>query len=230
MTLPRLISADVFIGAKQYYSRGIVAILQGCVQAYKQFLQDGVKCDNNENEIRDVLVRDYLKKRAFKRKYKLGCFLFDSETVEGAGRADIRVFSLRRNFIDDTQYYLIECKRIDNIGVATVSGLNAKYIANGINRFVTGLYSCRFKKNGMIGFVVSRLDIDSNVQNINSLFGKGLRDDRNRTVLVQPEQVLKKSKGLIKGFDYVYTSLHKTSEGKMFKLYHLMFDLSNNIR
>ena len=229
MSICQLQGATTFVGAKRYYNKGVESILRGCVYAYESLKKDGVVCVNDENAIRDVLVRRYLKNRAFKRRFKLGRFLFDPESVEANGRPDIRVFSPRGMFLDDEQYYLIECKRLDNQRMRSVSGLNAKYIANGVFRFVSGCYPCKFKMNFMIGFLVAPMNIDANVQCINSLFGKHLKDDKNRDVVVYARQKLHQIKGAVRDFEHIYTSLHKQNAGDEFMLYHLMLDFSNNI-
>lgn len=230
MSACQLRGAATFVGAKRYYNKGIESILLGCVHAYELLKKDGVMCENDENAIRDVLVRRYLKNRTFKQRFKLGRFLFDPESVETNGRPDIRVFSPRGTFLDDEQYYLIECKRLDNLQTSSVSGLNAKYIANGVFRFVSGRYPCRFRANFMIGFLVVPMDIDDNVQCINSLFGKHLKDDKNHDVVVYARQELRQTKGVIRDFEYLYTSVHKQNAGSEFMLYHLMFDFSKSIK
>ena len=67
----------------------------------------------------------------------LNDFYFDKEVPEQDGRADIKVLT-RNCFEDDDAYYIIECKRLDNINTTGIAGLNAEYIKNGICRFVTG--------------------------------------------------------------------------------------------
>lgn len=174
---------------------------------------------NDENGIRDILLLGYLKNPVVKRELCLEDYLFDRETSENSstGRVDIRIMPVNP-FISDEAYYILECKRIDNKARRGVSGLNHKYINNGIQRFTTEFYSSYFKINAMVGFIVEPLDIHSNVEDINYLLENNFKDI-NTTDLLTKET-------FIENFDFHYSSSHKTEENQELKLYHLMFDFA----
>ncbi len=124
-------------------------------------------------------------------------------------------------FKDTSDYYLIECKRLDNKNLTGKTGLNSEYIANGIMRFVTGKYSTYSDLNGMIGFVVETMDIQKNIQNINDLLNKKPFDASTEKSL--------RLESFIKNFKHQYYTSHRDFNNKVFNLYHLMLDFSDNL-
>jgi hypothetical protein len=98
------------------------------------------------------------------------------------------------------------------------TGLNAKYIQNGISRFVSKTYSSHYKTNGMIGFIVETIDINKNIAAINGL----LKGTANTT------KELFKHK-IVTDFHYSYCSTHDLDSDEIL-IYHLMFDFSKNIK
>ncbi|MDX5642580.1 hypothetical protein, partial [Clostridioides difficile] len=88
---------------------------------------------------------------------------YDNKNESYEGRVDIKVIS-KDTLADRRAYYIIECKRID--GKET---LNKKYITEGVQRFITEKYSSHYGKNIMLGFIVKDINIQSNIQKINSL-------------------------------------------------------------
>lgn len=212
-----------------FYQSEFEDILRGIIVCYDEIYASGIQLPNDENKIRDVMLNNYLKKEDFKRKNSnLSDYHFDMETIENEGRADIRILPVNP-YIEDEAYYIIECKRIDSKNLIGNSGLNAEYIKNGICRFTSEYYSSYFRINGMIGFVVEKLDIGQNVLNINSILNKDFINDRNIKVNAH---VLKKITpvSLSSGFKYSYTSEHQASKHGTISLYHLMFNFSNNIQ
>jgi hypothetical protein len=185
-------------------------------------LIDNVKLNNDENEIRDVLYLNYLNNNSIRNKIGLTDYFFDREIQEDTtnGRTDIRVISID-SFKDTSAYYIIECKRIDSINNTGISGLNAKYIKNGICRFVTEAYSAYYKTNGMIGFVVESIDISNNVKSINALLEGGFADANTTIVLGNLP--------IFEGFDYSYYSTHRRNDEQIL-IYHLMLDFAKNIQ
>jgi hypothetical protein len=101
------------------------------------------------------------------------------------------------------------------------SGLNAKYIENGIQRFVLKTYSSHYQTNGMIGFVVQGLDIRKNTKAINSLLASEYKHITTTQVLTH--------KIIAPGFEFSYYSTHNTATDEL-TIYHLMFDFSKNIK
>jgi hypothetical protein len=193
-------------------------ILSGIITCYKYMKIQNVEVVNNENSIRDTILHNYLKKERYKSKFGLNNYLFDSEVPENTGRVDIRIMPINP-FVCDDAYYIIECKRLDANNQNGVSGLNAEYISNGICRFVSEKYFSYYHTNGMIGFIIQPMDIQSNTESINSL----LLDKRFDTHTTQNLQFKK----LTKGFAYSYCSIHRVANRDIV-LYHLMLDFSDN--
>ena len=223
------LSASMFSLHKQFYEEEFKRILQFCHCAYKRLLDDGIKIVDNENEIRDTIFSRYLGNQRFLDSIGSETYLFDKEVAEGDGRVDIRVMSVGKEFRSRDAYYLIECKRLNNCQQESVYGLNAKYVANGIYRFVSTFYSCRLRCNGMFGFVVSNMNIKENVKKINSLLGKEIKNDKGDLVMVPSNGFLHHLSNAIPGFSHVYRSTHITTYKSKIVLYHLMFDVSRNI-
>jgi len=185
-------------------------------------LSDEVKVTNDENEIRDVLHKNYLNNNKIRNDLGLIDYLFDPEVPEAStkGRTDIKI-QTNNTFLDTSAYYIIECKRLDNKNLTGQTGLNAKYIANGIIRFVEGKYSTYRDLNGMIGFVVETMDIQKNIQNINNLLNDYFLDANTEKSL--------KLDSFVAHFKHQYHSTHRDLNSKKFDLYHLMFDFSKNL-
>jgi hypothetical protein len=212
------LDATVFEYSISYFNTTFEDILAGIVIVYYCIIATKTKLPlNDENAIRDIfLSKEYLKKLKFREKYPpLANFQFDKETVENGGRADIRVLQINPYKGDDV-YYVIECKRLDG-----KNKLNKEYISNGIARF-TNEKKYQFYNNiaGMMGFVVSKMDIHENVICINLLLQNGFTQINTEKELTQ--------KQIIPDFEYSYYSNHKV--GKSTKIiYHLMLDFSNVI-
>ena len=214
---------SAFPGAADFYIAEFENILVGITSCYKMMIDDNISVpSNDENGIRDILLLNYLKNRAIKRKIKLTNYRFDREIMEDTtkGRVDIRIIS-KNDFEIDEAYYTIECKRLDNNKTSGTSGLNGEYIKEGIMRFITEYYSSYYGVNGMIGFVVEQMDIPANVININGLLRNTFSAANTETVLA--------FHNFIKDFKYQYYSIHKDIKDRKIKLYHLMFDFSANI-
>lgn len=170
---------------------------------------------NNENKIRDILVNKYINNPTIKKAIEFKYFILpeipESTTT---GRTDIRIFS-PNTFYNQDEYFTIECKRLDNQACQGVSGLNFQYIKNGIQRFTSGFYSSYFNINAMIGFVVEKLDIDKNVDDINCLLNNNFKEINTIRFL--------KNENFIDDFKFHYSSMHLTKGRQTLKLYHLMF-------
>ena len=157
---------------------------------------------NSENKIRDILL-EYLKNTKIRNE---NCIIegyrFDKEVDECEGRVDIKIVNIN-DFEEHDAYFVIECKRLD--GNKT---LNTAYIDDGIKRFTTSYksskcqpyYSSYYGVNGMIGFVVKKIDIDENISKIGNFFN---RLDAHKL------------------YDSSHTNL---------KLYHLMMDFSDSLQ
>lgn len=211
------LNASVFNHSNYFYNAEFEEILSKIVCCYHLMLDSNVSLTNNENEIRDVLLIQYLKNNDVRSKIGLTSYLFDREVPEDKtiGRTDIKI-QTTNTFIDTNAYYIIECKRLDAVNVNGKTGLNAKYIENGICRFTSESYSTHYKINGMIGFVVETLDISNNISAINKL----LQD--SFSVVNTTKNLCYKS--VLPNFDYSYYSMHNE-----ILIYHLMLDFSKNM-
>lgn len=214
------LNAAGYSGNSVFFNAEFERILSYMILGYKQMLADNVTLKNHENRIRDVLLYSYLKNSSFKNRNNINDFLFDPELEEDAGRIDIRVMPVNP-FVSDDAYYILECKRLDSKNTTGKTGLNGEYILEGICRFVTQKYSCYHDTNGMIGFVVDKMDIDKNVVALNTLLSSKFTDANTVKHLSKCS--------IAHGFDCSYYSTH-TIGSKELSLYHLMFDLSQNIK
>lgn len=211
------LDASGFLFSDSVCSHEFEIILSKVTSCYKKIIASNKLIPlNDENGIRDILLLDYLKNPDIKRELNLTDYLFDRETSENcsSGRVDIRIIPVNP-FISDDAYYILECKRLDNQARRGVSGLNYKYINNGIQRFTTGFYSSYYKKNAMIGFIVEPFDIQSNVEDINYL----LKNNFNQ---INTSSLLTKER-FIDNFEFHYSSNHLTKDNQDLRLYHLMF-------
>jgi hypothetical protein len=204
-------------------------ILTTCVDVYHAIIGSAIQLANDENTIRDEFLK-YLQDMCFKQSHELKNLKFDKETVENSGRADIRVLPTKDEYINDEEYYLIECKRLDSKNLNGIYGLNAEYIKNGICRFVSGYYSTYYGCNAMFGFVVESVNnIDNElVGGIKSLLNTTMTNDHGIDVNAQAKDPLQYT-DFANGYPYSYISTHTHISGKELVLYHLMFDFSNNI-
>ncbi|MBM4055102.1 MAG: hypothetical protein FJ264_10635 [Planctomycetes bacterium] len=222
------LNACIFQYRNEPYELEFERILTGITACYKMMIKDNVSVpSNDEDRIRDVLYNNYLNNNRVRNNLKLNYYIFDCEVAEYdkngnlAGFLDLKV-STQNRFFDSNAYYSIECKRLDNKKLSGVTGLNADYIKEGIMRFVTERYSSHSGINGMIGFVVEKINIDSNIKSINELLINNFKDANTQKKLTHV--------GFIKKFKHSYYSIHTDIENKKIKLYHLMFDLSKNIK
>ena len=215
------LNASGFIFNDIIYTREFEVILSKFVSCYQKLRESNKSVPlSNENGIRDILLQDYLKNAIIKKELDLSDYLFDRETSEdiSTGRVDIRVMPVNP-FESDEAYYIFECKRIDSRACKGTSGLNYKYIKNGIFRFTTNFYSSYYKTNAMIGFVVEPIDIHSNMEDINFLLMNNFKQ-------INPDSLIVKE-NFIKDFEYHYSSLHQSDNGDNIKLYHLMLSFLN---
>jgi hypothetical protein len=74
----------------------------------------------------------------------------------------------------------------------------------------------------MIGFVVEKIDIHSNIEHINTLAKTSLKEKSSIIEKIHKEY-------FIPDFEHHYSSVHNDCDGDIFTLYHLMFDVSDNL-
>lgn len=202
-------------------------ILYECVGIYNLITYQKKQFPNDEEKIRDGFLL-YLKDDNYKNNhYPLNKYQFDKEVEDGLGRLDIRILPVNP-YHGDKSFYSIECKRLDNKNVNGSFGLNAEYIKNGICRYVIDYYSSYYGTNVMFGFVVEQMNIAQNIDNINALLSDNYTNQQGITVNAKAIQHLQYC-DFANGYPYSYISSHTHTSGKELVLYHLMFDLSNNI-
>lgn len=225
------LNATFFVYSQTRRDTYFESILTTCIDVYHAITGSAIKLDNDENIIRDEFLK-YLQNLEYKKRQRLKHLKFDKETIENTGRADIRVLPTKAEYIDDEEYYLIECKRLNKRNTTGITGLNAEYIKNGICRYVCGPYSSHFDTNAMFGFIVENMDINDNTDNINKLLPKDFRKKKNgKEIIVNAKaKQLLTSEDFANGYPYSYVSTHTHASGKELILYHLMFDFSNNIK
>ena len=213
--------ASVFIHSTVFYNQEFEDILKGIIDCYYSIIATKTELLNDENYIRDIMLsKKYLKNSAFKNTHHpLEKYHFDKETAENDGRVDIRVLHIKP-YKDDDAYYVIECKRIDSKNTKGKKGLNAKYIYEGIARFVSGKYSMYSKTAGMIGFVVEKMDIHQNISDIITLLNQHFGHINTEETFTH--------KTIVSGFKFSYFSRHKINDISKI-IYHLMLDFSDNI-
>lgn len=221
--------ATTFAYSHQRRDSYFESILEVCVEVFRLIIST-TKVQNDENKIRDEFMK-HLQSINFKKQYKLKNLKFDSETTENTGRADIRILPTKNEYIDDDEYYLIECKRLDNKRLKGKSGLNAEYVKNGICRFVnSNYYSSFYGCNAMFGFVIAPVNIPSDIiGNINTLMSSSFLNDKKQVVNANATRKLT-YENFANTYPYSYISQHKYSaSGNSINLYHLIFDFSNHL-
>lgn len=214
------LNASSFIYKDEVCTGEFEIILSKITYCYKRIVASNKTIPlNDENGIRDIFLLDYLKNPKVKTELNLTNYLFDRETSEdnSTGRVDIRIMPVNP-FVSDEAYYILECKRLDKKARKGTSGLNYKYIENGIVRFTTNFYSSYFKTNAMIGFVVEPIDIHANTEDINFLLENDFKKI-NTSLFITKEN-------FIDDFEFHYSSNHLSHNSNKLKLYHLMFNFS----
>lgn len=210
--------ASNYIYREAYCYAEFEKLLAKVTMCYKLMIDSGATLENDENKIRDYLILNYLKDDNVRKAIDIGQYIFEREVPEdaGTGRVDIKITS-PNTFTQTAAYYTIECKRLNSVNAKGNSGLNCKYVAEGMSRYIDDRYASFYKTNGMIGFVVEKMDIDSNVECINDHL---VQHTGAKTIKkLSPET-------FIPDFKYHYSSIHSKNNGDSIKLYHLMFDIS----
>ncbi|WMX15268.1 hypothetical protein [Aureispira sp. CCB-E] len=216
------LNATFFKFALPFYSVNFETLLSKIINCYQMMIEDDVSLRNDENSIRDVLLLSYLKDNMIRRKLSIMHWQFEREVQEkhSVGRTDIKVTSVN-NLLNQEAYYTFECKRLDDKNLSKTYGLNGKYIKDGIKRFTDKYYLSHYRVNAMIGFVVKKININTNILEINKLLKGSFSQIKTETNLVQSD--------IVKGFEHLYESNHLDIDNDRLKIYHLMFDFSDNM-
>lgn len=180
------------------------------------------KLVNDENKIRSFLLENYLDDNTFRRANNMIMFRFIPEVVENFdnealtydGRVDIKIVNQNDCFDDRAAAYFVECKRVDGN-----KHLNKEYVEKGVKRFVVSPphYSTYYEKNYMLGFVVKKIDIESNVYKIDDL-------QQSNVEIQTVGKMVKSNLRLNEAYDCKYNM-----DGKIIELRHLFADLSENM-
>lgn len=203
-------------------------LLERIYLCYEKMVLTEKSLPDDENEITRILVTNYMKD-PFHKKNTCGItgYRFEREVTEDhsiieygktkTGRVDIKILPTEGiNNDNDQAYFIIECKRLNNVNLRGKTGLNAEYIKNGIARFINNKqYTAYYDTNGMMAYIVKELNIDLNINNINYLIDTQFKDESktvNRITALTTNAL--------------YTSDHLIDENKTLKLYHMMLDVS----
>ncbi|MCG3694132.1 hypothetical protein [Aliarcobacter butzleri] len=205
----KTLDASNFLTKRINYITRLKSLLKEIFENYKQLLKDKIKLSKDENKIRDILVDNYFSKNINNYKFK-------KEKNNNLGRVDIFI---EETLLDDKPEFVIECKLLDNKNITGTEGKNAKYIKNGIQRFLTEYYFSynNFYVNAMIGFIIDKINIDDNINEINNLSKKLFN---NSYKIIEPIKLIDKN---------IYQSKYLTINSKEFIIYHQMMDLSENV-
>lgn len=190
-----------------------------CEEMKNDLHKSQIKIPNDENKIRNYLLENYLDDNYCRRKYDMMMFHFESEIPENynnkkltyEGRVDIRIVSQNEWFENRDAIYFVECKRLDG-----KNHLNKEYVANGIKRFVVSPphYSSYYSRNYMLGFMVSKINVDDNVRKIELI--QQLESEINNTCDLTPMST-----------DNIYKYKCKYNlDGKAIELMHIFTDFS----
>jgi hypothetical protein len=214
----KTMNASVFKYRITYFNTEFEYITKKIILCYHLMIADKIVLPNDENKIRNKLVNNYLNNNDIRNDIELKNYYFQPEapTKNDTGRIDIKIISQQTIFSDTDFFYAIECKRLNG-----KNKLNNEYISNGIKRFTDEKYPCNENTAGMIGFVVSKMDIHENVRCINILL-------QNTFTEINTEKTLT-HKQIVPDFEYSYYSHHKVENSTKI-IYHLMFNFSDNIK
>ena len=109
------IDASQFEDASLFYEMEFVFILNKIYLFCEDIIKKGKYLENNEDKVRDFIYLNYLSNPAIKTKYDL-YYHFECEPKEFGsteGYLDIKICN-ENIFHNPNEYYIIECKRLDN--------------------------------------------------------------------------------------------------------------------
>ena len=215
IAIRKSLDASRFLFARSAARKEFLALLAAFVRIYEMIIKSRKKFANDEETIRDEFLKHVKDAKIANAIYPLMFYSTDAEPKEKCnGYLDLKI-TPRKPYADPEEYFSIECKRLDDTNQDGKTGLNAKYVKNGIDRYRKGKYSVYHRINGMFGFIVARMDISNNVQFINGF--------------LEETEHLRKTKDVV-SFNQAYMSRHPMGHKKVFELYHLMFDFSKKIK
>lgn len=156
------------------YNLIVLTVRKSCELMAEECATGGKILDNHEEKIRNHLLENYLNNDQIRPQTGTESiplrFLpevpehYDSSSDTYSGRTDIKVVSINW-FANYSDYYTIECKRIDG-----TKPLSKKYVVEGICRFLGNppLYPSYHNKNLMLAFLVKDVDPSKILDDISS--------------------------------------------------------------
>lgn len=223
------LNATMFAGSFEFVNSQICALLKCLVDIYNEIIHKNCQLESKEESIRDAFF-SFLDNDEYRNQINvLQYFHFEREPKEQTGYVDIKVKTISP-YMSTKAYYVFECKKLGKNNLKGKTGLNSEYVKNGICRFVEGYYSSYFGTNAMLGFVIEPVSIPTDiVDNINSKLNCNFKNSQGETVNARATQLME-YRDFADHYDYSYTSRHTSKKGADLLLYHLMFDLSNNVK
>jgi len=112
-------------------------------------------CD--EPTIAGALYREMWNEK--KRRGILGPPRIENESAERQSESSLKPdgfidFKMAYGWIDEQDYFGIECKRVSSVKTGKDKNLATEYVTNGIMRFSKGIYSSGHDFAAMLGFVI----------------------------------------------------------------------------
>lgn len=218
-----MLDASNFIKTKNIFYNEFKIVLKIFIESYYDILKKEKFKKNKYNEdiLKNILIKyARIKKSKFEMNHLLflgESGLFDDNYIT-IGYNDIRIYNLTQlikdGYVDENQYYTIECKRINKYAKYI-----KKYINEGINRFVIEKYSKNTYFSGMIGFVE-----DGNIKSIIKKLNKYLKQHKkiNTNLYLINQNITNK-------FNESFFSRHERINIGSIEMYHLFFDYSKII-
>jgi len=207
---------------KQLYLEEFIRILKLIIFSYHQMIsQENNLAGQKEDDLRNKLVKNYLRKNKNKDEFNLGKMFFnlgteevnDHKSSKTTGRLDFTALRLVDSLgrANEDFYFTFECKRLKN------NGKNNEYIKEGMQRFIAGKYQTKILPlAGMIAFVEKGC-INKIVANINNRLKKDYSYSDSEFLY---------NETIENNFKYSYLSNHSKNDNSKIKIYHLMLDLS----
>lgn len=211
-----MLNVNNFIKGHEYYKVTFYKIIKLLIYSYKRIIKDRkFKTTDNEDFLRNILVKDYLV--VYRQKFQLEYYYFHTEPAiidsnyKSSGFIDIKVGTTGRS-INPDDYYIFECKRLDES-----IGRGRAYVDDGIYRFISGKYFSDSPFAGLIGFI-QHGDLKRILENIENIMKE---DDFLK------ENDLLENIEIEKSFKNIYYSNHDRCNtlGEI-EIYHIMFDYS----
>ena len=167
------------------YNLIVLTDRNSCELMLKDCTAEGRVLSNHEEKIRNHLLENYLNNdqvcpQTGTENISLRFLAevpehYDLSSDTYSGRIDIKVVSVNW-FANSSDYYTIECKRIDG-----TKSLSKKYVVEGVCRFLgnPALYPSYHNKNLMLAFLVNNVDRAKIFTDISSVY----RDELNSKII-----------------------------------------------